>query len=192
VHGVAGVTWLQAEAAREQLLKGPHSFPLNRLLHIFQQLARSEAPSLASASRGAAAAAADQQQPQWPGQALRQAVAGGAGLGCDAAAAMSGGSSGSMLLQSMGQCAMFGGGLLGADMASAGQGSSSQPLDQGGGGMEVLQQVQALVNQRLLSQTRSTDALEQPRYSCEAPAELVEHLAAELGVSLAQYLRYVV
>ncbi len=159
----------QAEAAKAAQLKGPHSFTLQRLLHIYRMLRRAD-PGCAAGS-------------------VVVPVAGGSSAAAAAAAALFGGSGGA---------GAAGGGSNGgaagawgtAAAAAYGGGDDVLPLDLDGA--PLLSSIAGLVGRRLLSGGGSgDDALAAPRYACEAPAAVAEQVALELRVNLAAYLRYV-
>jgi hypothetical protein len=153
----------QAEAAKAAQLRGPHTFTLQRLLHIYRMLRR--------ADPGRAA-----------GDAVVPAPAGASAAAAAAAALFGGGAAGSSAAAAASAAA---GGWAGAGCED---GASELDVD----GAPLLSSVAGLVGRRLLSGGGSgDDALAAPRYGCEVPPAVVEQVALELRVNLAAYLRYV-
>jgi hypothetical protein len=152
----------QAEAAKAAQLRGPHTFTLQRLLHIYRMLRR--------ADPGAAA-----------GDSVVPAGCGGSAAAAAAAALFGGGP---------GSGDNRGGAGGGWAVGGGGGGERASPLDIDGA--PLLAGVAGLVGRRLLSGGGAgEDALGAPRYGCEVPAAVVEQVALELRINLAAYLRYV-
>jgi len=186
----------QVEAAREAALRGPHTFPLQRLVALYRVLRQASASDEEAGGAPAAAAAA-------AGSAL---LIGGRSLFASAAGALEGGGGGGgAMLASFVRRQQR----LSREQQQPGRPQRPSPMD--ADGADLLHEVASLVSARLLSAAAAGGAggdgdgggggavsaaaadaaLDAPRFRCDAPPGLVQRCAVELGVNLASLLRYV-
>ncbi|KAG2494356.1 hypothetical protein HYH03_007413 [Edaphochlamys debaryana] len=137
----------QAEAAREARLKGPHAFPLTRLISIFHRLWAS-APPLCDDLYGGL-------------------YEGGAGGASDAP------------------------GVLDVDLATGFKGGRGGTEALWSQSAAVLSSVTGLQGMGLLAKAGAgDDPLDQPRFTCAIDEPLAQRLAADLRITLQNYLMY--
>lgn len=154
----------QAEAAREAQLRGPHAFPLQRLLAAYRALRRADASGHEWRPLGAdAAPSRGEQRPPQQGAAGTNRRRGAA--------------SGSTIASAPSSSA-----------AGVEAPDGRRLLDQDSAGL--LMALSGLVSARLLAVV-GEDVLEAPRYQCLVPEEVVHVLAVELGITLSSFLKYV-
>lgn len=154
----------QAEAAKAAELKGPHTFSLARLLTVYAHLLAGDEAQPSGAWRPASDAAGSTDDGL---------------LGATRADVMSGVASlvAARLLTQVRWGAASTDGVCGASVLEAAPDA-------------VLLLLSPHAPTRPHPQA-CDDVLEAPRYGCEAPCELVEQLALDLGVPLTSYLKYV-
>ncbi|KAG2434371.1 hypothetical protein HYH02_012386 [Chlamydomonas schloesseri] len=157
----------QAEAAKEARLKGPHAFPLTRLISIFHRLWAS-VPSLGDDAASSSL---------YGGSVFTAAAAAAAAAGEGPGAAGYGGGGG--------------GGVLDVDLATGFAGGRNGLEAVWSQSAAVLSAVTGLQGMGLLAKHGSgDDPLEQPRFTCAIDDPLAQRLAADVNLQLNNYLMY--